>query len=251
MSPRIAALAICAVAASALQAGTNSKPASAHVEVTTWSRSAYALPYAVNPNPALRNAHVPSPNGKYEIACSSVPKEQKVSDSVSETLDAPSCEFVAPGKRLSIDLEVGPEALWAPDSDAVAVTHSLGGALGTYQVLIYRPENSGPDDIATEVRRDLSHRFPACVGGQSGCTADQRKLMRNDPKWVNVAAIRWMENSKRLLIMAWVPDSSAFGANLGRYNGYLVDAHTGRILTRYSEQEFKRRFKKYCGDWGL
>jgi hypothetical protein len=52
-------------------------------------------------------------------------------------------------------------------------------------------------------------------------------------------------------MMAWVPDSTAFGANLGRYNGYVVDAHNGRILNRYSEAEFKRRFKKYCGDWGL
>jgi hypothetical protein len=68
---------------------------------------------------------------------------------------------------------------------------------------------------------------------------------------VNVAAIRWTERSNRLLMMAWVPDSSSFGANLGRYNGYEVETRTGRILRRYDQREFKQRFGKYCGDWGL
>lgn len=249
MSRRFA-LAFCLFAASALMAGTNAGSTSGQGEVTTWSRSAQPLPYSVN-DPALRNAHIPSPNGKYEIACSSVPREVKVSESVSETAAAPSCEIVGSGKRVPIDLQVGPEALWAPDSDAVAVTHSRGGALGNYQVLIYRPESDEAVDVASEVRRDLARRYPACVGAEAGCTAEQREAMRKDVVWVNVAAIRWMDNSNRLLMMAWVPDSSAFGANLGRYNGYLVDAHTGRILTRYSEREFQRRFKKYCGDWGL
>lgn len=251
MSPRSVALAICLVLAPALLAGTHSKGSPTKVEITTWSRTAHPLPYSVNPDPALVNTRIPSPDGKYEIACNSVPQERRVSESVSETLSAPSCELVAPGRRVPIDLQVGPEALWAPDSDAVAITHSRGGALGTYQVLIYRPENSGPVDIATQVRKDLARHFPACIGPEAGCTAEQRKHMRRDVFWVNVAAIRWMEKSDRLLMMAWVPDSSAFGANLGRYNGYLVDAHNGRILTHYSEKEFKRRFRKYCGDWGL
>jgi hypothetical protein len=251
MSPRFLALAVCLAAAPALLAGTNTKDSSAHVDVTTWSRSAHPLPYSVNPDPALRNTRIPSPNGKYAIACNSVPQERRVSDSVSETLEATACEFVAPDKKVPIDLEIGPEALWAPDSDAVAITHSRGGALGTYRVLIYRPENSGAVDISTTVRRDLARRFPACVGGMAECSSDQRKAMRKNVAWVNVAAIRWMEKSDRLLMLAWVPDSSAFGANLGRYHGYVVDARDGRILSRYSESEFKRRFKKYCGDWGL
>ena len=87
-----------------------------------------------------------------------------------------------------------------------------------------------PQDIAEAVRRDLARRFPACVGPEAGCTPEQRKSMEEDVVWVNVAAIRWMQNSDQLLMMAWVPDSSAFGANLGRYNGYVVDAHDGRIL---------------------
>lgn len=251
MSPRFFALALLLAVAPGLPAGSNTRTAPRHSDITTWSRSAHPLPYSVNSDAALRNARIPSPNGKYEIACNSVPAEQKISDSVSETIATPSCEFVAPGKRLPIDLEVGPEALWAPDSDAVAITHSRGGALGTYQVLIYRPENSSPVDVANSIRQDLARRYPACVGVEAGCTAAQRKAMRRDVSWVNVAAIRWTQQSNRLLMMAWVPDSSEFGANLGRFNGYVVDAHTGQILNRYSEQEFKRRFKKYCGDWGL
>jgi hypothetical protein len=244
------ALAILLFAAPALQAG-NPGNVPARAEVTTWSRAAQALPYTVNPEAALRNARVPSPNGKYEIACTTIPKEEKVSETITETLETPACEFVTPEKRLPIDLQVGPEALWAPDSDAVAITNSRGGALGNYQVMIYRPGKDDPQDIAEAVRRDLARRFPACVGPEAGCTPEQRKSMEEDVVWVNVAAIRWMQNSDQLLMMAWVPDSSAFGANLGRYNGYVVDAHDGRILSRYSESEFKRRFKKYCGDWGL
>ena len=249
MSRRFAALAVALLAAAALPAGTTTKNAPTRSAVTTWSRAAHPLPYTVNPDPSLRNARVPSPNGKYEIACSALPKEQKVSESVSETLDAPACELVGPRQRTPIDLQVGPEALWSPDSDAVAITHSRGGALGTYQVLIYRPEKAGPAEIATAVRKDLAKRCPACIRG--GCTGAQQREMRRNSDWVNVAAIRWMDSSDRLLMMAWVPDSSAFGANLGRFNGYVVDARTGRILNRYSETEFKRKFKKYCGDWGL
>ncbi len=249
MFRRFLALAVALVAATSLPAGTNSKGSPTRTAVSTWSRGAHPLPYTVNPDPSLRNARVPSPNGKYEIACNVIPKEQKVSESVSETLDAPSCELVGEQRRTPIDLGVGPEALWSPDSDAVAITHSLGGALGTYHVLIYRPENAGPVELATAVRKDLARRFPACVGG--GCSRSEEKKLRKTSAWVNVAAIRWMENSDRLLMIAWVPDSSAFGANLGKFNGYVVDARNGRILNRYSEANFKKKFKKYCGDWGL
>lgn len=236
MFSRFLALAALALAP-ALSSGGNT---TAVAQVTTWSRAARPLPYTANADPALRNTKIPSPNGKYEISCTA-----------SADPEAPSCAIVAAEKRTPIDLQVGPEALWAPDSDAVAITHSRGGALGTYQVLIYRPEVDGAHDIATAVRRDLAHRYPACIGSQAGCTAQQRLQMQRDPSWVNVAAIRWIENSDQLLMMAWVPDSSAFGANLGRHQGYLVDTHTGRILRRYSELEFKRRFQKDCGDWGL
>lgn len=165
--------------------------------------------------------------------------------------ETPSCEFVGGGRHVPIDLQVGPEALWAPDSDAVAITNSRGGALGTYQVLIYRPEENGATNVTSEVQRDLAKRFPACAGSEAGCSASQRKRMRRDTSWVNVAAIRWMHESHTLLVMAWVPDSSEFGVNLGRHQGYVIDARTGRILNRYSEAEFTRKFRKYCGDWGL
>ncbi|HEY3927766.1 MAG TPA: hypothetical protein VGL89_05295 [Candidatus Koribacter sp.] len=249
MYSRVIALALCFLATASL-AGTNNGSAP-HSSLTTWSRSARPLPYAASSDPTLRNARIPSPNGKYEITCNSEAHEQTVSASVSEKLDLPTCEFVGRGKPLKIDLAVGPEALWAPDSDAVAITHSKGGALGTYQVLIYRPEDTHAVDISSAARNDLARHYPACVGPQAGCTTAQRKQMRRDADWVNVAAIRWMEGSQRLLMMAWVPDSSDFGANLGRHMGYVVNARTGQILARYSEREFTRRFKKDCGDWGL
>ncbi len=251
MPRRSIALAISLVVASSLAAAPNSRPSAGRVEVTTWSRSAQPLPYAVKLDPAMLSARIPSPNGHYEIACNAVPAEQRISESVSERVQTPSCVFVASGKRMPIDLQIGPEALWSPDSEAVAITHSRGGALGTYQVLIYRPENNGPVDIATSVRQDLARRYPACAGAQAGCTARARKQMQRNVQWVNVAAIRWMENSDRLLMMAWVPDSTEFGANFGRLNGYLVDARTGHILTRYSEHQFKQRFKNEFGDWGF
>ena len=37
--------------------------------------------------------------------------------------------------------------------------YCLGGALGTYQVLIYRPKQSGAHDISSEVRHDLAKHF--------------------------------------------------------------------------------------------
>lgn len=251
MFRRSIVLSIFLAAASGLPAAPNSRPTQAHMQVNTWSRQAQPLPYAAKYEAAMESVRIPSPNGQYEIACNAEAVEQRVSESVSERGQSPRCAFVASGKRMPIDLQVGPEALWAPDSKAVAITNSRGGALGTYQILIYRPENNGPVDIANSVRHDLARRYPACVGAQAACSVRDRKQMSRNVGWVNVAAIRWMENSERLLLMAWVPDSTEFGANYGRMSGYVVNAHTGQILTRYSENEFKSKFKNEFGDWGL
>ncbi len=221
------------------------KDADASRPVLTWSRAAIPLPFPAAQDPSLVNTRVPSPDGKHEITCGA-------GETFREDSAQAACFLMAHGKRVSeITLATGPEALWAPDSRAVAITSSNGGALGTYRVGIYRPGRNGSTDISSAVRRDLARRFPPCVGRLAGCTTEERRNLKRDVSWVNVAAIRWDKGSSRLLMLAWVPSTAYFGDNMGKYNGYVVDASSGHILRRYSKKEFEHRFRKYCGDWGL
>lgn len=239
------------VPVSARGAGTRGNEAEPK-PVLTWSRTASPLPFPTSQNIALVNTRVASPDGQHEIACSAVPVEERGQDGGWQIVQRPSCFLVGGGRRLSeISLAVGPEALWAPDSRAVAVTGSNGGAIGTYNVSIYRADRRGSQEISSAVRDDVARRFPPCVGRLAGCTRGERKQLRRNHSWVNVAAIRWEKGSEQLLLLAWVPPSAYFGANMGRYNGYVVDASTGAILKRYSKEQFERKFRKYCGDWGL
>jgi hypothetical protein len=97
------------------------------------------------------------------------------------------------GKRysLSFGTYTDAEVVWAPDSSAFFVTYSDGGAVGTFHVLVYTIDDSGP------------HRSEPIPNG--------RKLLKphcRTPEYPNVGGIGWGEDSHTLVIGVEVPPHS-------------------------------------------
>ena len=77
MSRRLIVLALLLAATSGFPAAPNSRPTQQHIQVSTWSRSAQPLPYAVKFDASEASLRIPSPNGQYEIACNTTAVERR------------------------------------------------------------------------------------------------------------------------------------------------------------------------------
>jgi hypothetical protein len=139
-----------------------------------------------------------------------------------------------------------PYALWSPDSDLLSITSSDGGAVGNWKVYVYSVEGDAvvKHDVMRQVQSELARVFPA--GVDPFFSQREREQFARDPSWVNVFAVRWLSNPERLLVLASVPPSSRYGANLGKHRGYIVEPRTGHILHRCKETEFTQR-NSVCG----
>jgi hypothetical protein len=128
------------------------------------------------------------------------------------------------------------EVLWAPDSRAFAVTQSDGGSVGSWSVKVYHVTDAGLRSVKVAEaalvdfnRRKVSQRAPGCEveGG-------------------NVGAVAWRDGSKSLMILAEAPNHSSC-CDMGRIQGYLVEAQSGVIRARYSRADVQKLFQ---GDLG-
>jgi hypothetical protein len=147
-----------------------------------------------------------------------------------------------------------PELLWAPDSKAFTITSTGGGLVGNWQTTVYQvgSDTITPVNASALVRRDLSRNYPPCFAYRNNpqpCTTSEIKRMRQTLDWINVAAIKWIDESQRLLVVAQVPCSSGYGKNMCEYVGYEIAVPSGRILGRYRATEFQKRFGRFCGSW--
>ena len=159
------------------------------------------------------------------------------------------------GNRLpgQITVDVDPEMAWSPDSKAFFITSSDGGAVGTFGTIVYLVEDGKVRsvDITKQVRDDIAARYPACVAykGIQSCTlAEQHRMARNHD-WVNVAGMKWLKGSTELLVVGNVPDSSGYGANMTEWMGYRIEIPSGKILERYTANEFRKKWNELKPDW--
>ncbi|MBV9608652.1 MAG: hypothetical protein JO187_03760, partial [Acidobacteria bacterium] len=178
------------------------------IEPGYWSRQAVALAYWQDA-PFIEKAKdltIPSPDKRKAV----VVRPRSKDAGTDEVL--PELYVVDDGTRIKPDIVpyFHPELLWSPDSNAVAVSSSSGSVLGEWRVLLYfvRREGFLPLDLTQQVRADLARRHPPCLGETATCNA--RKLAK-DLSWVNVAAIRWLGDSSKILVVAQVPCSPAYG----------------------------------------
>lgn len=122
---------------------------------------------------------------------------------------------------------------WAPDSRAVFVTYSTGGAVGQFQTRVYRFTDSAMVmvDPTSAVREDFLATYPRC----------------GSPEEPNFAAVAWLGDSTRLLIAAQVlPHTNC--DSMGTFALYEVAVPTGAIAKKYGQLEAKKRFWEELGD---
>jgi hypothetical protein len=143
-----------------------------------------------------------------------------------------------------------PYALWSPNSDLLAIGSSDGGSVGNWKVYVYSIEHGAvmTHDVMGRVQAEIARDFPAAVNpaGTEFFSQRERTEYARDPSWVNVLAKHWLRNPERLLVTAGVPPSSSCGANMGKMRGYIIDPHSGDILRRYTESQFRRVWPGYA-----
>lgn len=132
------------------------------------------------------------------------------------------------------DFPGGPngELLWAPDSNAIAVTADNGGIDGQYETYIMTRPDKGRHWHETDVTDRVAKLFKP----RMDCEEDE------DP---NVGAIGWT-SGQRLIVAAQVPRRSSC-ADRGSFAAYIVDADSGDVLMEIDRRTIQRRYAKMLG----
>lgn len=211
--PRLLAVPIVAAffgIASSTLAGTNDRP---------WGFS--------------RPAATPCPDGTPSPTSYAAPDGTKVL-SVDIATGGSKLHVSVGGARHSVHYAAWPcpELQWSTDSQAFFVNYSKGGAAGEYDVRIYYPSRDGirVADPTTLVRKDFRASYPKCFSPE-------------DP---NVAAVGWLDGSRRLLVAAQVlPHSNC--DSMGTFAAYEIDIPSGNILRKHGQLEAKTRFWELLG----
>jgi len=208
-------------------------------EQPDWSSKSTPLPQFMDS--ISRSMTLPAPNGKLSL---------RVEAKKTRRL-YPNDEFVPDyflernGHRLhpAIHPYASPYGLWSPDSNLLAITSSDGGLVGNWKVYVYSVEGGEVvrHDVMRQVQAELARTFPAGVNppGASSISRTERIRFARDLSWVNVFAVRWLEESERLLVLAGVPPSSGYGMNMQQHRAYIVEPTTGHILHACTEEESK------------
>ena len=116
---------------------------------------------------------------------------------------------------------------WSPDSTAFFVTESYGGVVGDWHVTVYLIEDGRVRgiDVTRQVVKEFNKHYR--------CRAPHRP---------NIGAVKWMNGSRSLLLIAEVPPHSNC-PEMGKVRGYVVAVPTGQIVDEFDEA-------KLIADWG-
>jgi hypothetical protein len=154
-------------------------------------------------------------------------------------------EVLRLGMKLGAVVSVGAvqdELVWSPDSKAFFLNGNNNG-YSDYHVAVHVLDapSLGPGYITDEVEKDMAQSFPPC---RAAYTPDNcAELAKNPSDYIGAAAVDWVGDSSRIVIMAEVAPSSSMGGIMGQVLGYEVDVPSGKIERRMTAQEFGRRWQ--------
>lgn len=133
--------------------------------------------------------------------------------------------------ELDLGVGVGAEIGWSPDSDAFFLTRSPAGRNGIYGTTIQLLEGDTVKivDLTPVVEKVFGHPVKCDVA---------------EPP--NVAGIKWLADSHRLLVAAEIVHHSNCDSN-GTFKLYLVSVPDLRILGEYSQLKAKKLFWRDLG----
>jgi hypothetical protein len=180
-----------------------------------------------------------SPNGKVtvQVLCHAADSDGdrvryfRITDSAGRTNDV---EFEGQYQR-------GVELHWSPDSTAFFVNGNETSISGNY-VYVYRFGGRGVAklDVTQAAQRDMVLSFPPCKAifdQQPDCRAIEK-----NPEY-NMSAIDWAPNKSAIVVMAEVPCSSDYGGIMCQVLGYELEVPTGKILSRMTATELKKKWQ--------
>jgi hypothetical protein len=176
-----------------------------------WSRLAVAVP-------SQRNFIIPSPDRRKTIRI--------------EGFDLTVVEggLPVPG-GVNISILKPAEIAWAPDSKAFTITSSDGGADGTWEVVLFLLEYE---------------RFTYYDPGKEAVLLFKQQYPCLDQLEPNVGAVRWLKESKHLLLALEMPPAAAC-ADRKAVRGYAVEANTGKVLKEYDRKKLIDEWGEYLG----
>ena len=130
------------------------------------------------------------------------------------------------------------ELAWSPDSRAFFVTQSDGGNVGTWYVDVFLLSKVGIRrvDIAKQAKKEFMTTYKCVTAGDP--TANEQP---------NIAALKWLNGSNKLLLVAEVPPHSSC-PEMGKLMGYVVSVPSGRVLQRYKERELRKTWSPVFGE---
>lgn len=126
-----------------------------------------------------------------------------------------------------------PEIAWAPDSLAFVETHTQGGAVGDFVVVVYNVSSSGLCyTVPTKyVWKDFMSWPLRCGGPREG---------------PNLAFVKWGEDSKTIYLAAEILPHS-YCDEMGTFKLYRVTLPSGRILRIWDQLSAKKEFWNSLG----
>lgn len=135
--------------------------------------------------------------------------------------------------------DVQEELVWSPDSKAFYINGNNNG-YDDYHVAFFRLKglDLGPAHVTATVEQDMVRTFPPCEAKDpiDNC-AD---LAAKPDDFICIAAIDWIGDSSRMVVMAEVPCSSSVGGIMCQVLGYEIEVPSGKILRRMQPKEFAR-----------
>jgi len=159
--------------------------------------------------------------------------------SVLLSVDGENAQLYKNGRALGGDFKVGDEEwLWSPDSRAIILTTHLANASEEIASVDFIPEVAGmaviphpPEDVMKTIQKDFAarHRQLKCVGD------------------TNVGGLKWLDRSKKAILIAEIPPSPHCENDDGYFEAYVLSIPEGRILQRYSMTETVTRFRDVLG----
>jgi hypothetical protein len=191
-----------------LMAGYGSQ---ASAEEGAWSKQSFSVP-------RQRAFKVPSPDRKKTVLV------QELMLAVTDAgMPVPGIE----GYTLVLPAEIA----WAPDSKAFVLTANEGGQDDAWYVTVYMLEYDRVNYY--DVTAEAAGRFRESV----------KCLGADEP---NFGAIKWLKESKNLLLVAEVP-ARASCSDTKAYWGYIVEVPSGKVLSELEPKKLQDDWGEYLG----
>jgi len=184
-------------------------PASA--EDGTWSKQAFSVP-------RQRAFRVPSPDRKKTVL---------VQDMMLAVTDSGAPVPGIEGYTITLPAEIA----WASDSKAFVLTANEGGQDEAWYVTVYVLEFDRVNYY--DVTADAAVKF-------------KESVKCRDAGEPNFGAIKWLKESKNMLIVAEVPARSTCGDKNVRW-GYIVEVPSGKILSELEPKKLQDDWGEYLG----